>query len=487
MSATLLERISAFPKARVLVVGDVMLDRYVYGAIVRISPEAPVPVLLAGHEAAMLGGAANVARGIAALGGKATLIGVVGNDEAGRTLKDLAVETPGIETALVVAPDRPTTLKVRYIAERQQVVRVDYEVRTPLGPMEAPLMAQFQAHLAAADVVVLSDYAKGVLSDAMVAMAIAEARAAGKPVIVDPKRISIVGYDGATVITPNLSEATEATGLTGRDDDAVSAMADVLLAAAPRLQAVLITRSERGMSLAQRGGDIRHLPVVAREVADVSGAGDTVVATLALAMAAGSDLCEAAALANSAAGIVVGKAGTAVVTPEELGRVLQNEKLISIATKTVECEEAVRIVREWKRLGLRVGFTNGCFDLLHPGHVSLLDQARRACDRLVVGLNTDESIRRLKGPSRPVQGEAARAMVLGAMAQVDLVVPFGDDTPLALIQALRPDVLVKGADYRLDQIVGADVVQRYGGRVVRAELVAGQSTSKLIARSNGGA
>lgn len=479
------ERIAAFSRARVLVLGDAMLDRYVYGTIARISPEAPVPILSAERETAMPGGAANVARAVAALGGRAVLIGLVGEDAAGRQLIGLLEALAGVECGLVTAAGRPTTVKVRYVAERQQVVRVDYEVRDPPGPAGEALLAQFAARLPGADIVVLSDYAKGVLAPEVVRAAIAMAKAAGKPVLVDPKSTDIARYDGADILTPNTGEAAAATGLAGRDDAAVAAMAAAMLAVAPGIGAVLVTRGERGMTLAERGGGVRHLPVAAREVADVSGAGDTVVATLALALAAGADPFAAAQLANAAAGIAVGKLGTAEVTPDELRQALNSAQLETIATKTVGWERAEAIVRTWRQQGLAVGFTNGCFDLVHPGHVSLIAQAKRACDRLVVGLNTDASVRRLKGPSRPVQNEAARALVMGAMAAVDLVVLFDEDTPRELIERLRPDVLVKGADYRADQVVGADFVQGYGGRLVLAELVAGQSTTGLLSRRDG--
>ncbi len=478
-----LQLVSGFARARILVLGDVMLDRFVYGKTERISPEAPVPVLLQSHETVMPGGAANVARNIASLGGKATLIGAVGEDAAAADLAG-ALARLEIGTAFVAAPGRPTSVKTRFVADHQQIVRVDQEVKGDLGEHAAALLEHLVAHLSQADVIVLSDYAKGVLSDRVVRQAIALARQAGKPVVVDPKSADIARYDGATLLTPNLGEAAAAARLSGTDDGSVQAMAEALLTAAPQLSSVIITRSADGMSLAERGKPVRHLPVAAREVFDVSGAGDTVVATLSVALAAGASLAEAAELANLAAAIVVGKLGTAEVWIDELAEAVQQERLHDMAGKVATEHEALEVVRRWKKQGLKIGFTNGCFDLIHPGHISLLQQARAQCDRLVVGLNTDASVKRLKGPGRPLQDEQARAIVLGALAMVDLVVLFNQDTPAELIEKVRPDVLIKGADYALDQVVGADFVQSYGGRVYLARLAEGRSTTNIVSRMN---
>jgi D-beta-D-heptose 7-phosphate kinase / D-beta-D-heptose 1-phosphate adenosyltransferase len=474
--------IAAYPECRVLVLGDVMLDRFIYGRIERISPEAPVPVLSVIREKIMPGGAANVARNIASLGGKAVLMGVIGDDHDGRALADQVDLWPGIENQLLRVMDRPTTTKARYVAETQQMIRVDHEVRTPIDAAAADLLALLARQLDGVDIVVLSDYAKGVLCDAVVGPVIALARKAGKPVVVDPKSVRVARYDGAMVMTPNLSEAAAMTQVSGRDDAAVAAMAEAIFVAAPNLASLVITRSADGMSLAERGHAIRHLPVMAREVFDVSGAGDTVVAVLSLSLAAGGDLAAAAELANVAAGIAVGKSGTAEVCVGELSAALRSEQIGDIVAKNANADQAAELATGWRRQGLQVGFTNGCFDLIHPGHVSLLGQAKSNCDRLIVGLNTDASIKRLKGPTRPVQDELARAMVLGALSAVDLVVLFAEDTPGELIEKIRPDVLIKGADYRVEQIVGADFVQSYGGRVVLADLTPNQSTSGIISR-----
>lgn len=464
----------------VLVLGDVMLDTFVYGQCARISPEAPIPVVRIDHEDVMLGGAGNVARNVAALGGKAVLIGLANDDAAGAALRARIAEEPSIEADLV-ADGRPTTHKTRFIAAQQQMMRVDAERTHPADP--AVLLAAFERQLARADAVVLSDYAKGVLSPALLRAAIDRARGAGKPVIADPKSTDVARYDGVTLMTPNAGEATAATGIECDGDDGdVARGAAVLLDRMPGSSAVLITRGPRGMTLAERGQPARHLPALAREVFDVSGAGDTVIATLALAIAAGLSLGDATELANVAAGMAVTKPGTAVVTADELSHELRQERVQSTDRQIATLDEALAIVAHWRRAGDRVGFTNGCFDLIHPGHVSQLAQARGTCDHLIVGLNTDGSIQRLKGPSRPVQHEDARAIVLASLQSVDLVVLFDDDTPMRLIEAIRPDVLIKGKDYTVDQVVGSDLVLGYGGEVFLADLAPGHSTTDIIAR-----
>jgi D-beta-D-heptose 7-phosphate kinase/D-beta-D-heptose 1-phosphate adenosyltransferase len=479
------DNLAALPRAfagkTVLVFGDVMLDRFIYGAVDRISPEAPVPVIAVEKETAMLGGAGNVARNVAALGAKAVLIGLVGQDDAGAALRGMIDAEPGLEAELVADDKRRTTEKVRYISGSHQMLRVDREDRG--AGDAAALLAAFTARLPAADVVVLSDYAKGVLTAEVVREAIDAARAAGKPVIVDPKSRDFARYDGATLIKPNRKEAAEATGITDNSDAASEDAGAAILAMARGLEAALVTRGGAGMTLSVRGQPHVHLPATAIEVFDVSGAGDTVAATLALSVAAGASLADAAHLANLAGGLVVAKLGTDVVTAAELtARAGSDEDPGEI--KIADRDQARQIVEGWRARGLKVGFTNGCFDLLHPGHVSLLSQAKAACDRLIVGLNTDASVSKLKGPTRPVQKEQGRATVLASLSSVDLVVLFDEDTPLDLIKAFHPDVLVKGADYTVETVVGSDIVLGYGGKVVLAELKQGQSTTNLIARMN---
>ncbi len=474
-----------FTDARVLCVGDVMLDRFIYGRVGRISPEAPIPVLQVGREETMIGGAGNVARNVAALGARAILIGLCGDDEAGAQLRHLARRMDGVDVRLIADAERSTTIKQRFIAEAQQLLRADREtVRDAGGAVVARVLEVYEAALEACDVVVLSDYAKGMLAPAVLAAMIARARDAEKPVLCDPKKADFSAYAGAGLIKPNLKEllaANPAFAGAEDDDEAIAAAARALIARHD-FSAMLVTRSARGMSLVRAGGDARHFPARAREVYDVSGAGDTVIATLAVAVAAGLDYADAAELANTAGGIVVGKAGTAVVRADELAHALHEEALRGLGQKHVTRDAARDHVSRWQGRGLKVGFTNGCFDLLHPGHLSLLEAARGACDRLIVAINSDASVRRLKGPERPVQDEASRAMVLAALEIVDLVVVFDEDTPVSLLEFLRPDVLIKGGDYTLDQVVGAREMRQWGGEVVLAPFRDGFSTTATVAR-----
>ena len=474
--------LARFRHARILVVGDAMLDRFVYGRVSRISPEAPVPVLAVEHEIASPGGAGNVARNVASLGGRATLIGGRGKDAAGARLEELIAREPGIEGALITSDDARTTEKIRYIADQQQVMRADSEAPWPEaggGKILAAARAAIDSH----DALVISDYAKGFLPPPLVAELIALARSRHKPVIADPKGMRFSQYDGASVITPNRHEAGAFTVMATGSDESAAAAAGRLLEALPQLEAALITRGSAGMTLQVRGQDALHIAARAREVFDVSGAGDTVVAALALALAVKSGWEEAARLANCAAGIAVTKVGTAAVTAGEVAAELQAGQMASAERKIVSADRAREQIESWRAQGQRIGFTNGCFDLIHPGHISLLSQARARSDRLVVGLNADASVRKLKGEGRPVQSEMARAIVLASLAPVDLVVIFGEDTPEQLIRALKPDLLVKGADYRREEIVGADFVSSYGGEVMRAELMPEHSTTSLIGRA----
>jgi D-beta-D-heptose 7-phosphate kinase/D-beta-D-heptose 1-phosphate adenosyltransferase len=474
----LLHQIDALANARVLVVGDVMLDRYLYGAVERISPEAPIPVLRIESEAVMLGGAGNVLRNLAALGAEARLFAVVGDDESGRLVERLAGEQG--ESRVIAESGRATTIKERFIGAAQQLLRADRE--SGAGPEQATQKALLEGVSAALDgagALVLSDYGKGLLTREFIERLASLARERGVGLLVDPKGRNFSRYRGADLITPNRRELSEATGQATLKNAEVVAAAKTLIETTG-FGAVLATRSERGMTLVQADGAVQHLPAEAREVFDVSGAGDTVVATMAAARAGGLDWVSGARLANLAAGIVVGKLGTAVAHPWELRRALQASHLMSAEAKVVDQARATDLVRDWRARGLVVGFTNGCFDLLHPGHVSLLQQARQQCDRLIVGLNSDASVRRLKGETRPVQDEVARSAVLGSLAAVDAVVIFEEDTPLALLELLRPDLLVKGADYSRAEVVGGDLVESYGGRVHLAEVLPGHSTSETL-------
>ena len=479
-----------FGAIRVLCVGDVMLDRYVYGDMERISPEAPVPVLRLTQTREMAGGVGNVASNILSLGGRAVLIGLVGRDAAGAGLRRILVGQGGVLDALVESEVRPTICKTRYIAARQQVVRADEESRLPLQCDEArALMAAVDRHIGQVQVLLLSDYGKGVCAPDLVAHAIAQAHRHRIPVFVDPKSNDFSRYRGADCITPNARELSAAAGLPVEDEAQVEAAARVVMTQA-EAGAILATRSDKGMILVERDRPALSVPARAREVFDVSGAGDTVIAAMALARGAGQPLAQAMRIANAAAGVVVGKLGTATA---DIAEVMQELLLLdqqfgehAAETALSTLSHAQAQVARWKAQGLRVGFTNGCFDIIHPGHIALLATARAECDRLIVALNTDASVSRLKGPGRPVNRLVARAQVMAAIRHVDCVVSFEADTPLELIEALSPDVLVKGGDYTLETTVGAGFVQASGGRVVLTGLVAEQSTTATLARIRSG-
>jgi len=485
MSGTdLIPLVEALKQSRVLCVGDVMLDHYVYGRVERVSPEAPIPVLRVEREISKLGGAGNVLSNLHALGAQSCFVSVTGGDPAGREVSKLVAGLAGVEAHVLSERARTTTIKTRYIAETQQMLRADREQAAPLkGALREDFRRMVEEVLPHYQVTVLSDYAKGVLGEGLAAELIAAAIAAGHRVVVDPKGTDYGAYRGASVIKPNRRELGESTLR------AVGSEAEVIAAARALIRqhdfaAVLVSLSQDGMLLVEASGATTQLGAEAREVYDVSGAGDTVVAVLAAALAAGASMPEAARLANLAAGIVVGKVGTAVVHGNELIATLIDRDALE-TRKVLPLPLALDQVARWRRNGLRIGFTNGCFDLLHPGHVSLLSQARAQCDRLVVGLNSDASVTRLKGPGRPVQSEQARAAVLASLASVDLVVLFEEDTPLGLISEIKPELLVKGADYRHDQVVGAEIVEAYGGKVVLAELLPGFSTTATIAKMVG--
>ena len=472
-----------FTDAAILCVGDVMLDHYVYGEVERISPEAPIPVLHVHREQRWLGGAGNVVRNLAALGARTCFLGVVGDDAAGREVECLAGE-PGIEPHILVERGRVTPVKTRYVAGTQQLLRADRETAGPLSPpLREDLLRLFEQTLPEHQVVVISDYAKGLLAGGTAGAVVAAARAAGRKVIVDPKGSDWSRYAGADVVKPNRRELALASGRPVDSDPEVIEAARALMKV-HGFGAILVSLTQEGMVLVEPGA-VHRLAAEAREVFDVSGAGDTAVATLAAALAVGCALPDAARLANAAAGIVVGRIGTAVVHREELAEAAIRQR--GDVAKVASLAAAADRVATWRGQGLRIGFTNGCFDLLHPGHVGLLAQARAACDRLVVGLNSDASVKRLKGDSRPVQNQAARAEVLASLASVDLVVVFDEDTPLELIRQVRPAVLVKGSDYAKKDVVGHDVVEAGGGEVILVDLVPGHSTSSMVARSGGSA
>ncbi|WP_028080726.1 bifunctional D-glycero-beta-D-manno-heptose-7-phosphate kinase/D-glycero-beta-D-manno-heptose 1-phosphate adenylyltransferase HldE [Solimonas soli] len=467
-----------FTAARVLVAGDVMLDRYWIGPTSRISPEAPVPVVRIRRDETRPGGAANVALNIASLGAQAHLLGVVGDDEAARLLGD-ETKARGIDTRFVTTAQAPTITKLRVLSRNQQLIRLDFEEELAgVGAFDGALLAaRYAEALASCSVVVLSDYGKGTLRD--VAALIAAARAQGKAVLVDPKGSDWQRYRGATLLTPNLGEFEAVAGRC-RDEAELVARAERLRGEL-QLDALLITRSEHGMTLIEPGRPALHIATEAREVFDVTGAGDTVIATLAAALAAGSPLASACRLANSAAGIVVGKLGTASVTRDELHAALSGRD--DGAAGVVDEETLLRAVARARAAGKRIVMTNGVFDVLHVGHARYLEDARRLGDLLIVAVNDDASVKRLKGPTRPLNTTADRMALLASLRCVDLVVPFGEDTPARLIGRVLPDLLVKGGDYQPGQIAGYDAVTANGGRVLVLPFHDGYSTTKLIGKA----
>ncbi len=479
------KHLASLSEQTVLCIGDLMLDEFIYGEVSRISPEAPTPVIAVKRSEVMIGGAGNVARNLVSLGARCIFVGVVGSDEAGRALTDALGAHPLIEFHLVVEPSRMTTRKVRFVSEHHSthMLRADWEMAQPIDPAsEDALIDHVIKALPRAGAVVLSDYAKGALTPRVIRAVIEAATALGKPVVVDPKGRDYGIYRGATLITPNRQELAEATASPAQSDTEVAEAARGLRRALGA-EAVLVTRSEAGMTLVGEGTPV-HVPAYPVRVRDVSGAGDTVVAVLAGMLAMQTGFEAAMRAANAAAAVVVGKRGTATLSVAEL-----RARILPAASRAGE-EKIVfdwalldEHLDEWRKQGLRIGFTNGCFDLLHPGHVKLLAGARAACDRLVVGLNGDASVTRLKGAGRPVQTVAARAELLAALEAVDLVVVFDEDTPKELIGRVEPTVLVKGSDYKREDVVGHDIVEALGGEVVLIDLVPGQSTTAMVERS----
>ncbi|HET9618047.1 MAG TPA: D-glycero-beta-D-manno-heptose-7-phosphate kinase [Pseudolabrys sp.] len=469
----------------VLVVGDVMLDEFVYGEVSRISPEAPTPVIACKRSEVMVGGAGNVARNLVSLGTRCIFVGVTGDDDAGRSLAAALAGNELIEARLVIDRARQTTRKVRFVSEHHSVhmLRADWESAGAIdAKAEDALIAHVLDALPRVSSVVLSDYAKGALTSRVVRAVIAAATKAGRPLVVDPKGRDYSIYKGATLITPNRQELADATHRAATSDVEIAAAAGELRDALGA-RAVLVTRSEAGMTLVGEGAPV-HVPAYAVRVRDVSGAGDTVVAVLAAMLAMDADFESAMRAANAAAAVVVGKRGTATLSVAELrSRILPAATLAPEEKIVFDWAVLDDHLADWKRQGLRVGFTNGCFDLLHPGHVRLLAAARAACDRLVLGLNSDTSVTRLKGAGRPVQNVEARAEVLAALEAVDLVVVFEEDTPLELIRRVKPTVLVKGGDYTRETVVGYEIVEAQGGEVVLIDLVPGHSTTAMVERS----
>src|SRR5215212_7070993 len=472
----------------VLCVGDLMLDEFVYGEVARISPEAPAAVIAVQRSQTNVGGAGNVARNIASLGARCIIVGLIGDDDAGSELKTALSRESLIESILVCDSERPTTRKVRFVSEHYSthMLRADWEHAAPAAAdIEQKLIDAILPLLSRADIVLLSDYAKGVLTARVIRTLIDTARKLGKAVIVDPKSPNFTIYRGATVLTPNLKEFADATrSRADSQKDIADAATETM-----RLvdcEAMLVTQSEHGMTLVPRKGEAVHVSAHPVKVRDVSGAGDTVAAAVAVTLAAGADWETVLRMANAAAAVAVSKKGTATVTSAELRRRILPHAFLAAEEKIVSRGDGLKAhLLEWQRQGFKVGFTNGCFDILHPGHVKLLTAARSACDRLIVGLNSDSSVKRLKGEGRPVQGERARSEVLAALEAVDLIVIFEEDTPLKLITEIKPGVLIKGGDYTREQVVGHEIVEADGGRVLLVDVLPGFSTSSLVNRARG--
>jgi D-beta-D-heptose 7-phosphate kinase/D-beta-D-heptose 1-phosphate adenosyltransferase len=464
---------------RVLVVGDLMLDEYVWGKVERISPEAPVQVVEVYNDDLRLGGAGNVINNLVALGVSVSVASVLGDDADGCLLQQ-KLERLGVNTGGVVCDaGRTTSRKTRVMANNQQIVRIDRETRLEIttGQIEQ-LIHHVRAALPACQVILVSDYLKGVLPESFLQAIIAVGREAGVPVVVDPKGSDFRKYRGATVLTPNRKEAQTASGVAIVDEASLH-KAGHSLCDELALETLVLTRSEEGMSLFFRDGRDEHMATEAREVFDVSGAGDTVLCLIGVGLAAGLSMQEAAWVSNVAAGIVVAKIGTSTVSPDEILNTIARQHKDS-DLKIHDCLELARLLDKRRARGDKIVFTNGCFDLMHVGHVKYLQEARKLGDLLVLGLNSDASVRRLKGEKRPLIDEAERAHVMAALNCVDYVVIFNEDTPLELISALRPDILVKGGDYDLDGVVGRELVESYGGRVELIQFVDGRSTSSLI-------
>ncbi|PVZ15620.1 MULTISPECIES: bifunctional D-glycero-beta-D-manno-heptose-7-phosphate kinase/D-glycero-beta-D-manno-heptose 1-phosphate adenylyltransferase HldE [unclassified Pseudomonas] len=460
-----------FERAPVLVVGDVMLDRYWHGGTSRISPEAPVPVVRVEQIEDRPGGAANVALNIAALGAPAALVGVTGEDEAAESLA-ASLKAAGVRTGFQRIAHQPTIVKLRVMSRHQQLLRIDFEEPFATDPVH--LSAEVDALLDGVKVLVLSDYGKGALKNHQ--QLIQAARARSIPVLADPKGKDFSIYRGASLITPNLSEFEAIVGRCADEAELVTKGATLM--AELELGALLVTRGEHGMTLLRPGHQALHLPARAREVFDVTGAGDTVISTLAASLAAGEELPHAVALANLAAGIVVGKLGTAAISAPELRRAISRAEGSERGVLTLE--QLQLAIEDARAHGEKIVFTNGCFDILHAGHVTYLEQAAAQGDRLIVAVNDDASVSRLKGPGRPINSVDRRMAVLAGLGAVDWVISFAEGTPEKLLEQVRPDVLVKGGDYGIDQVVGADIVKAYGGEVRVLGLVENSSTTAIV-------
>ena len=472
--------LAAIQNRRAVVLGDLLYDSFVYGDTHRISREAPVPILSEKRRTAMLGGAGNLARNLSSLCGEVRLISVAGTDADGEAAVELVKAACGDADGVVRTSGRPTPSKIRYVSNNQQMFCVDRDPGAAIdAETEQVLLARIKTALQDSDILIVSDYGRGVITRDLVQAAIALAREAGKPVSVDPRGSDYSRYDGASIIKPNAGELEAETGLPVRSDETAADALMALKTSLARTDAVMVTRGGAGMTLLDENGAVHHHRSRPREVYDVSGAGDTALAGLSLAMAAGAALKDAMAFADLAAGVAVGKPGTATVSPEEVldaaeaGQEAPDWRIMSRPAMA-------KLSHEWRQNGLKVGFTNGCFDLLHPGHLSVLRHAASVCDRLIVGLNADASVKRLKGENRPINDEMTRATMLASLEMVDRVVIFQEDTPAALIEEVAPHVMIKGADYVAEELPGADFMRRSGGEIVLAPLMDGLSTTNIV-------
>ncbi len=482
-------------KASILLIGDIMLDNFVYGAVSRISPEGPIPVLSVSREEMMLGGAGNVFANLRGLGCGVEVVSVIGQDIAGQQISAHIEDMGGSVAGLMKDAVRPTILKTRYLSQNQQLLRVDRE-KTALidNDIQDQILSHASKVIGQVKLLILSDYGKGVLTPAMIKKLIQLAKKNKVPVIVDPKGKDFSIYKGATFVTPNKKELSIATNGADVITDQDIEKASQILMKQSGIANVIATRSEDGMSIVPKKGTASHLKTQAQEVYDVSGAGDTVVAILAAGLAAGGSLAQAVALANIAGGLAVAKVGTAIIRNEELLSAIDeadshDDLSKNRMAKIADWDLAKEQIQKWQAQGLKVGFTNGCFDILHYGHVNYLAQARDKCDRLVLGMNHDKSVRILKGANRPINDETARATVMAALGSVDLVAFFGaeeagdDNTPCELVGFLKPDILMKGGDYTIDQLPEGKVVLAYGGAVDIMPLYEGYSTTNIIKKS----
>jgi len=491
--------INKFDHATVLLVGDIMLDSFIYGAVSRISPEAPIPVIKATREKKMLGGAGNVLANLVALGCKTDIISIIGADIAGQEVMQHVSDCGASVGGMIEDSARPTILKTRYISQNQQLLRVDREEIFALDDaIEKQIISNAEKLMANANILILSDYGKGVLTPTVIKALIKLANKNKIPVVVDPKGNDFSIYKGASIITPNRNELRDATNglnISGavKTDADIESTAQALIKQSG-VETVIVTRSEDGISVVNKKDKPVHIPTKVREVYDVSGAGDTVVATVAAMMASGANPVEAAEIANIAGGLAVAKLGTAIISQTEIQAALEKgeDTTSQDIAPLMDWNAAKDQIEKWQAQGLKVGFTNGCFDIVHYGHVNYLARAKKKCDRLIMGLNHDQSVRILKGPERPINDEVARASVIGALASIDMVVLFGanqeseDNTPCGVLDAIRPDVIMKGGDYTIDQLPEAQVVLAYGGEVEIMPLYDGYSTTNIINKSKTG-